>query len=398
MRPPKTELLIILGALTAFAPLSIDMYLPAFPQMELALGASTDAVQRTLAAFFLGFALGQASYGPVTDRFGRKPPLYFGLGLYVLASIGCALAPSAEVLTVLRFVQAVGACSGMVIARAMVRDLFDPKDAARAYSSLMLVTGLAPILAPVIGGIVLVWSVWPTIFWILAAYALLALAAVHWRLPETHPADPSRPLAFGRAVADYGRILRDARYMGYAAGGGLGMAGMFAYIAGSPFVFIDLHGISAQQYGWVFGLNAIGFVAAAQVNGRLLPPGSHERAMRAAQLVQGAAALVLIATGATGAGGFLGLFVPIFVYVACLGFIMPNAAALAMAPYGRNAGVASALLGTLQFSLAAIASGLVGLLHDGSALPMAGTIAVFGLAGLAVNRLLTRPPRPAIPS
>lgn len=166
------------------------MYLPAFPQMELALGASTDAVQRTLAAFFLGFALGQASYGPVTDRFGRKPPLYFGLGLYVLASIGCALAPSAEVLTVLRFVQAVGACSGMVIARAMVRDLFDPKDAARAYSSLMLVTGLAPILAPVIGGIVLVWSVWPTIFWILAAYALLALAAVHWRLPETHPADP----------------------------------------------------------------------------------------------------------------------------------------------------------------------------------------------------------------
>lgn len=280
MRPPKTELLIVLGALTAFAPLSIDMYLPAFPQMEIALAASTDAIRHTLAAFFLGFALGQASYGPVTDRFGRKPPLYFGLGLYILASIGCALAPSAEVLTVLRFVQAVGACSGMVIARAMVRDLFEPKDAARAYSSLMLVTGLAPILAPIIGGIVLLWAGWTAIFWLLACYAVLALAAVHFRFPETHPADPSRPLAFGRAAADYGRIIVDRRYLGYAAGGGLGMAGMFAYIAGSPFVFIDLYGVPAQDYGWLFGLNALGFVVAAQVNGRLLPAGSHEKAMR----------------------------------------------------------------------------------------------------------------------
>ncbi|BBK40824.1 Bcr/CflA family drug resistance efflux transporter [Allostella vacuolata] len=393
MRPPKTELLIILGALTAFAPLSIDMYLPAFPQMEVALGTSTDAVQRTLAAFFLGFALGQSSYGPVTDRFGRKPPLYFGLGLYILASIGCALATSAEALTVLRFIQAVGACSGMVIARAMVRDLFDPKDAARAYSSLMLVTGLAPILAPVIGGLVLLWAGWSMIFWLLAAYAVLALAAVHFRLPETHPADPSRPLAFGRALADYARIIVDRRYLGYAAGGGLGMAGMFAYIAGSPFVFIDLHGIRSQDYGWLFGLNALGFVLAAQVNGRLLPAGSHERALRLAMLVQGAAAIVLVLSVATGWGGFLGIFLPIFVYVATLGFIMPNAAALAMAPHGRNAGVASALLGTLQFGLAAIASAMIGLLHDGTALPMAGTVAACGLAGLALNRLLVRPPR-----
>ena len=393
MRAPKTELLIILGALTAFAPLSIDMYLPAFPQMEVALGASTDAVQRTLAAFFLGFALGQSSYGPVTDRFGRKPPLYFGLGLYILASIGCALATSAEALTVLRFIQAVGACSGMVIARAMVRDLFEPKDAARAYSSLMLVTGLAPILAPVIGGLVLLWAGWSMIFWLLAIYAVLALAAVHFRLPETHPADPSRPLALGRALADYGRIIVDRRYLGYAAGGGLGMAGMFAYIAGSPFVFIDLYGIRSQDYGWLFGLNALGFVLAAQVNGRLLPAGSHERAMRSAMLVQGAAAIILVLSVATGWGGFSGIFLPIFVYVATLGFIMPNAAALAMAPYGRNAGVASALLGTLQFGLAAIASAMVSLLHDGTALPMAGTVATCGLAGLALNRLLARPQR-----
>lgn len=392
MRPPKTELLLVLGALTAFAPLSIDMYLPAFPAMEAALGTSTDAIQRTLAAFFLGFALGQATYGPVTDRFGRKPPLYFGLSLYILASIGCALAPSAEVLTVLRFVQAVGACSGMVIARAMVRDLFDPKDAARAYSSLMLVTGLAPILAPVIGGIVLLWAGWTMIFWLLALYAVLALAAVHFRLPETHPADPSRPLAFSRAVADYGRIIIDRRYLGYAAGGGLGMAGMFAYIAGSPFVFIDLYGVRSQDYGWLFGLNALGFVIAAQVNGRLLPSGSHELAMRVAMLVQSAAAVALVAAGVTGFGGLTGLFVPIFVYVGALGFIMPNAAALAMAPYGRNAGVASALLGTLQFSLAAVASALVGALHDGTAMPMVATIAAFGIAGMAVNRLLVRHP------
>ncbi|MCC7271202.1 MAG: Bcr/CflA family multidrug efflux MFS transporter [Alphaproteobacteria bacterium] len=388
MRQQRAELYLILGALTAFAPLSIDMYLPALPTLERAFAASTDAVQRTLASFFLGFALGQATYGPVADRFGRKPPLYFGLGLFVAASVGCALAPSVEALTVLRFVQAVGACSGMVIARAMVRDLFDPQDAARVYSSLMLVTGVAPILAPIAGGVVLARLGWAAIFWTLALLGVAALVATHLRLPESHRGDPSQPLALGRSLVAYGRILRDRRFVGYAAGGGVAMAGMFAYIAGSPFVFIDLHGVAAADYGWLFGLNAMGFVVAAQVNGRLLPRGAHDRALRVAGLVQAAAVVLLVAMAVTGSGGLAGLVVPIFVYVAALGFIMPNAAALAMAPYGRAAGVASALLGTLQFSLAAVASTAVGLLHDGTALPMAATMATCGLLALLANRIL----------
>ncbi|MGE0717729.1 MAG: Bcr/CflA family multidrug efflux MFS transporter [Alphaproteobacteria bacterium] len=392
MRRHRAELYLILGAMTAFAPLSIDMYLPALPTLERVFATSTDAVQRTLATFFLGFALGQASYGPVSDRFGRKPPLYFGLGLFVVASAACALAPTVEVLSLTRFVQAIGACSGMVIARAMVRDLFDPQDATRVYSSLMLVTGLAPILAPIIGGFVLVHLGWAPIFWVLALCGMVALLAVRFRLPESHPGDPTQSLAVGPALATYGRMLLDRRYVGYAAGGGVAMAGMFAYIAASPFVIIELHHVSPADYGWFFGINAFGFVGAAQINGRLLPRGSHGRALRIAGLIQAVAVVCLVAAAWTGTGGLAGIVAPIFVYVAALGFIMPNSAAMAMAPYGRQAGAASALLGTLQFSLAAIASTAVGLIHDGTAMPMAVTMAICGLLGLAANRILVGRP------
>lgn len=391
MSPRRTshlELVVILGALTAFAPLAIDMYLPALPTLERAFLATTAEVQRTLASFFLGFALGQALYGPVADRFGRKPPLYAGLVLFGLASMACALAQSVEALTALRFLQAIGACSGAVIARAMVRDLFEPQETARIYSALMLVMGVAPILAPLLGGYLLVWFGWPAIFWLLAALALASLTAIALRLPETHDPKTARSLALGPVLARYGALLRDRHFVGYALSGGMNAAGMFAYIAGSPFVFIELYHVAPEHFGWIFGTNAAGLIFASQVNGRIVHRHGADRILRVGNLLQTIAALALVVTAATGLGGILGIAIPLFVYVGCVGLVSPNAIALAMAPQGAQAGSASALVGTLQFSVAAIAATAVGALHQESALPMAIIIAICGTLGLLLHRWL----------
>lgn len=387
---PGFVLTVVLGALSAFAPVSIDMYLPAFPALERAFDASTGAVQTTLAAFFLGFALGQAFFGPITDRFGRKPPLYVSLALYVAASAGCALAPSIEALAGLRFLQAFAACAGVVISRAIVRDLYPPQEAVRIFGALMLVIGLAPMLAPLAGGWLLSFAGWASIFWTLAAFGALCLLAVWLSLPESHPPHARRRLSLVPALQAYLRLLADKRFLGYALSGGFAMAGMFVYIAGSPFVFIELHGVPPQHYGWLFGTNALGLVAASQVNGRLLRPGHSPATLRRANVAQAAIGLALVATAATGAGGLAGVAVPLFLYVASLGFTMPNATALALAPHGANAGVASALLGTLQFGAGALAATLLGALHAGTALPMAALIALCALLALAVNLALTR--------
>ncbi|MGH6882714.1 Bcr/CflA family multidrug efflux MFS transporter [Hypericibacter sp.] len=391
MSPRRTshlELVIILGALTAFAPLAIDMYLPALPTLERAFLATTAEVQRTLATFFLGFALGQALYGPVADRFGRKPPLYAGLVLFGLASMACALAQSVEALSALRFLQAIGACSGAVVARAMVRDLFEPQETARIYSALMLVMGVAPILAPLLGGYLLVWFGWQAIFWLLAALALASIAAVALRLPETHDPKTAHSLSLGPVLARYAALLRHRHFVGYALSGGMNAAGMFAYIAGSPFVFIELYHVAPEHFGWIFGTNAAGLIFASQVNGRVVHRYGADRILRFGNLLQTIAALALVATAATGWGGILGIVIPLFVYVGCVGLVSPNAIALAMAPQGAQAGSASALVGTLQFSVAAIAATAVGAIHRESALPMAIIIAICGTLGLLLHRWL----------
>ena len=387
-RTSHLELVVILGALTAFAPLAIDMYLPALPTLERAFLATTAEVQRTLASFFLGFALGQALYGPVADRFGRKPPLYAGLVLFGLASMACALTQSIEALTALRVLQAIGACSGAVVARAMVRDLFEPKDTARIYSALMLVMGVAPILAPLLGGYLLVWFGWQAIFWLLAALAFASLAAVALRLPETHDRSTAHSLSLGPVLARYAALLRDRRFVGYALSGGMNAAGMFAYIAGSPFVFIELYRVAPEHFGWIFGANAAGLIFASQVNGRIVHRYGADRILRLGNLLQTIAALALVAAAATGLGGPFGIAIPLFVYVGSVGLVSPNAIALAMAPQGAQAGSASALVGTLQFSVAAIAATAVGAIRQESALPMAIIIAICGTLGLILHRWL----------
>jgi DHA1 family bicyclomycin/chloramphenicol resistance-like MFS transporter len=390
----RRELILILGVITAFGPLAIDMYLPALPTLERVFQTTPAQVQLTLAAFFVGIALGQIVYGPITDRFGRRPPLYVGLGLFAVASAGCALAPSIEALAAWRFVQALGSCAGGVISRAMVRDLFDPKESVRVFAALMLVMGVVPMLAPVLGGYILVTFGWSAIFLLMAAVAVVCLVAVHFRLPETRPPEFVRPLVLRGIVGGYIRLLSHRHYLGCALAGSFSMAGVFAYIAGAPHVFIEVHGVSPENFGWFFGLNAFGFVAAAQVNGRLLRGFSLDAVVRAATLVQALAGLVLLAMAKLAAFGLPGVAVPLFVFIASLGFVLPSAAALAMAPHGENAGAASALMGTLQFAGGALAVLAVGAIHDPTAVPMGAVVAACGVLAFGFYRLVAGPAAP----
>jgi len=364
------------------------MYLPAMPRLERVFATDAARVQWTLAAFFLGFALGQAFYGAIADRYGRKPSLYAGLVLYIGASVGCALAPGIGLLAALRFLEAIGACAGAVIARAVVSDLFTGQEAARLFAALMAVMGIGPIIAPLIGGYLLLWFDWQAVFWVLAAFGVACLLAVWLRLPETHRPETVRSLALVSVTTRYLMLLVDRRYLGYALSAALGMAGLFAYIAGSPFVFITLHRLTPQHYAWLFGANAFGIVLASRVNHALLRRYSADALLVGANLAQVAAGVLLLAAAATGEGGAPGLAAPLFLYVACVGIVMPNSVALAMAPHRHAAGVASALLGVLQFSLAAAAAALIGALHSGGALPMAALILAFGLLSFGLRYLL----------
>jgi DHA1 family bicyclomycin/chloramphenicol resistance-like MFS transporter len=376
---------LILSALVAFAPMSIDMYLPALPALERYFATDTASVQHTLASFFVGLAIGQLFYGPIADRYGRKPPLYFGLTLYVAASAGCALAPGIGSLIGLRFLQAVSGCAGMVVARAVVRDLHDHRESARVYSILLMVMGIAPVLAPLAGGYLLTWLGWRSIFWVLALFGVACLLAVKFRLPETIPKNLAR-VPLSSALANYASLLADRRYLGYALSGGFGQAGMFAYISGSPFVFIDLYGVPAHAYGWLFGLNAAGIIAFTQANCRLLLRNDTDRVLGIANFVNLLFCLVLLTMAVTNAVGLIGILVPLFVVVSLRGLTFPNASAGAMAPFPEKAGSASALLGSVQFAIAAVASAAVGILHDGTAVPMAAVITACGLMAFVSYR------------
>ncbi|MFL5800486.1 MAG: Bcr/CflA family multidrug efflux MFS transporter [Roseiflexaceae bacterium] len=393
-RPSVARLTLVLGSLSAFGPLSTDMYLPGLPALAREFRTDTAAAQLTLSIFFIGLALGQALYGPIADRVGRRRPLLAGIALYTIASGACALAPSIESLIVLRFAQALGGCAGMVIARSVVRDCFDAHNSARMYSFLMLVMGLAPITAPFIGGQLLLAFSWRAIFWLLGGFGLLCLVMVAFGLPETLPDERRLRAGLGQALAVYGRLLADRRFVGYALSGGLVMAGMFAYISGSPFVFIELYGVAPQHYGWIFGANALGLIGASQINRWLLTRYRGEAILTTALAIYATAALLLALVAATGFGGLLGLLPPLFVCVASVGLVGPNTTAAAMAPHGQIAGSASALLGTLQFVVGAGAGALVGVLYNGTALPMAGIIAICGVAALMTFQMLAFRPAP----
>jgi len=384
------ELVLILAVLSLIAPLAIDMYLPALPFIAASLGATDAQAQLTLPTYFAGFAIGQAFYGPIADRFGRKPPLYFGLAVYICASIGCALAPNIDTLIALRFLQAAGGCAGTVVARAMVRDLFSGADAIRVYSRVLLVFGVGPILAPMIGSGVLLWFGWREIFFLLTAIGILSMVLIFVRMPESLNPAHVKPLRLESIIVNYWRLFTHRNFVGYALTGGFMMAGTFAYIAALPFVIVNIYGHPSSYFSWVFGINAVGFIIASQINVRVQRTYSPERVLLTALLLQMVAAAVFVLDVLAGWGGLFGILVPLFIWIATMGFVIPNTTGLAMGPFAANAGAASAMLGVLQFVLAAVSSGLVAAAADGTALPMVGCMALFSLIALLINRFVVK--------
>ena len=380
----------ILGALTAMGPLAIDMYLPALPSIARDLQASPVLVQASLAAYFIGIAMGQAMYGPFSDRWGRKPALYLGLSVFTLSSVACALTAQVELLIACRFLQALGGCAPLVVPRAVVRDHFDQQDSVRALSLLILVMGLAPILAPLIGGqLLLAWG-WRAIFWLLAGYGAISLTVVSLLLPESLPVHARRSQPIRVVLSTYARLLGNRAFMGWVLSGGMIFSGLLAYISGSSFVFIELFKIRPERFGFFFGANAVGLIAASQVNGWLARRYSPKQVVHTVMPIAAIAGVALVTAVSTGFAGFLGLLVPLFCFVACLGFVMPSTTALAMAPHGAVAGSASALLGTVQFTMGATSGALVGVLSNGTAVPFGAVIACCGVGGLVVLRTLAR--------
>jgi DHA1 family bicyclomycin/chloramphenicol resistance-like MFS transporter len=375
------RMVLILGALTAFSAMSIDMYLPAFPQIARDLGVPLGTVQLSISAFLFGSAVGQLFYGPLADRFGRRKPLLCGLALYVASSVGCACVSTGGGLLFWRVVMAVGGGAGMVISRAVVRDLYDTAEAARMFSLLMLVMGAAPILAPIAGGQILLITGWRGIFVFLGVFGLLSIGAAAIGLPESLPNERRIRHNISEMVAIYGRLLRNHHYIRYAIALGCVAGVNFAYISGAPFLYIMLHGVSPQHFGYFFGLNACGLIGASQVNRRLLRHFSAQRILGVALTVNASVSLLLTVTAITGFGGFAAQILLIFICLCMTGLLYPNVTALALAPFDKAAGSASALLGTIQYTLGACAGAFVGMFHNGTPLPMVSTMTVCGIVG-----------------
>jgi DHA1 family bicyclomycin/chloramphenicol resistance-like MFS transporter len=374
-QPPAERLIVWLGLLTAFSPLAIDMYLPAFPQIERDLAAAPGRVELTLSFFLAGLALGQYAIGPFSDRFGRRAPLIIGCGVYSLAAILCPLAPTVEWLIALRFVMGFSGAAGLVVSRAVVRDLFDESRSAGVYSFMMMVTGVAPIVAPLIGGFLLEHFQWHAIFWTLAAIGIACGAAVIFDLPETLPLERRLRQPIKTLVRRSAAILLDGRFIGYALAIGFSYGALFAYITGSPKTYISYFGITPQAFSGYFASNAVVLLVTAQLNRVLLRSFSSHALLRFAAIVALAGGLLLLTLASTGIGGFWPFQLTLCVCIATLGLIFPNAAAAAMAPFGREAGSASAVLGLLQYIIGAFAGGAVGLLNGDTPLAMAAVLA-----------------------
>lgn len=388
----SASILMILGALVALGPLSTDAYVSGLPRLAGDLETSPWLAQLTVTTCLIGLAVGQLLAGPMSDTLGRRRPLLLGLVVYTAAGFLCAVAPDIATLVLLRGVQGAGGAFGLVIAYAIVRDRYTGPAAARYFSALLLVTGLAPILAPLGGAWILDLSGWRAIFVALAVLSAAVLVACLVALPETLPADRRQPGGLRSARSVYVRLLTDRSLMGYALTNAFVFAAMFAYIAGSPFVLQDIHGLSPWRYSVVFAVNALGLVTAAQVSGRLV--GRVDARVLLGSGVVGAAAggatlLVSVLAGA----GLWPILVAFFVVVASVGLVLPNGAALALEGHGAHAGAAAALLGCAQFLFGGLVAPLVGLQGSGSAVPLAAVMA--GL-GVAASVTLVTLPRPAV--
>ncbi len=379
--------LILLGVLTAVGSLSIDMYLPSFPAIVTALQTDAGAVQRTLSMFFIGFALGQLVYGPLSDRYGRKWPLFIGMTIYTAASFVCLLAPNIQALQWGRLLQALGGCAGMIIPRAAIRDRCDAVSTARALSLIMLVVGAAPILAPQLGSWVLIWFSWRGIFGVLALFGVICLIAIYFGLEETVDRAAAAPINMASIWRNYRELFFDRQFLTCSLCVGFATAGMFAYIAGSPFVLMQIYEIPAHLYGWIFGANAFGLIACSQINARLLPHYSPSQILRCTASIPLIAGAILLVLRLCDIAGLWILLPALFFAVGSLGVITPNATALALQHQGKRAGAATALMGTLQFGLATLSSAAISVWQIPSELPLALVITACGIGTLWMGRL-----------
>lgn len=356
--------------MTALSPFSIDMYLSAFPLMAKYFNTDVAQVSMSLSSYFIGLASGQLFYGPMMDRFGRKKPLLIGLSIYILASIGCVFAQKIESLILLRFLQAVGGCSASVSAFAMVRDLFSPKDSAKVLSRLVLILGVSPLLAPTVGSYLSIYFGWASNFVALAIGSSLLFLVIFKFLPESHEPDPSHVLRPMPIIKNYWSILREPKFYTYALSGAIGFAGLFVYLAASPTIFMEIFSVSEQVYGWIFAIIAMGIVGASQVNVLLLKNFSNEQILKGALSGLVIVSITFFICAINGWFNLYSVVGTMFVYLACIGLSNPNAAALAMAPFGHKAGSAAALIGFLQMSVGATASVFVGIMKAQQLFPL----------------------------
>ncbi len=385
---------IVLGLLAAVGPFATDMYLPALPTIAADFKASTAAVQASLMAFFLAVAAGQIVYGPISDSLGRKPPLYFGMTLYAIGAIGCSLAPTIEWLIFLRFVQGIGACAGMAIPRAVVRDLYTGPDAARLMALIMLVFSVSPILAPLFGSLVVAVAGWRLIFVAVALIGILGVVLTAFVLTETRPAEKRIAMDIGSVVRGYLTLLSDRYYLGVVFVGAFGLSAFFSFLAGSSFVYIDHFGLTPTEYGLAFAVNAVAFIGAAQLTGRIGRRIGLQPMVRAASTFAAAVLLALLAVTLAGVDNVLVLILMLWLAFGGMGLVIPSTLALALENYGPTAGTAAALLGTLQLVTGAIIIGVVGLASDGTVLPMAAAMAGCATAAFVVGRLTLSGRRP----
>lgn len=384
-------LLVMLGTVTALGALSIDLYLPAFPELARELGSSEAAVQLTLTACVVGLALGQVVAGPLSDAFGRRLPLVIGLGLWSLASLACAVAPSITTLTGLRLAQGLAGSVGVVVARAVVRDLCQGDELTRAFARLMLVVGVVPIAAPTLGGLLLEVVSWRGLFVLLAVIGAAVAAAVAVALPETLP-PAMRQSGVRTSLNSYRVLATDRAFLAAAMVVGLTFAAMFSYVSVSPFVLREGYDLSAAVFGLMFGVNAVGLVAGTQLSAALAVRMQRAVLLRSALVAGAAAGGLMLLAASTGAFGLAGVAVPLFLVVTAVGVGMPVASSWAMEGHPERAGAASGLLGVIQFLVGGLLGPVVGAFGSASAVPLAATI----VACLALALLLSRPPAPVL--
>ncbi len=369
-------LIIILGSVTAIGPLTIDMYLPAFTAISTSLSAPQNLVQLSLTTYFIGLAVSQLIYGPIIDRFGKKPPLIFGLCIFIISSIACCFVQDINQLIILRFFQAMGACIGVVAPRAIVRDIFSAQESARIYSHLMLVMGLAPIIAPVAGSFILSIFDWRAIFVFLTSFGILCLAVSHYAIPDTAPADRSEKIS--HIFKKYWKILQDRQFLICTLSGSFIMSGLFTYLTASPFIYLEFFGLSAKEYSLIFAANSCGFIVMSQINAYLLKKNSIDQVLRKILLVPVFSGIALVIIG-NGNQNFWLFTITFFIFLASVGAILPNTTALALSKQLKNSGSASALLGTIQFSCATVTSLLVSLFHHDVLASMSIIIGICGI-------------------